>query len=92
MRAEGLSPHGWGNTYGWHEHGYEKVLYCVRGRIVFHSPRSAAAAVGVAGGHQGGDGGLAGLDIPLQGGEPFVAADGHEQGSADVLVAEVGEP
>ncbi len=42
MRAEGLSPHGWGNgpgdTYGWHEHGYEKVLYCVRGRIVFHTP------------------------------------------------------
>ena len=39
--AEGLSPHGWGNgpgdTYGWHEHGYEKVLYCVRGRIVFHT-------------------------------------------------------
>ena len=30
MRAEGLSPHGWGNgpgaTYGWHEHGYEKML------------------------------------------------------------------
>jgi len=28
MRAEGLSPHGWGNgpgdTYGWHEHGYQK--------------------------------------------------------------------
>jgi len=41
MRAEGLSPHGWGNgpgdTYGWHEHDYEKVLYCVRGRIVFHT-------------------------------------------------------
>ena len=41
MRAEGLSPHGWGNgpgqSYGWHEHGYEKVLYCVRGRIVFHT-------------------------------------------------------
>jgi mannose-6-phosphate isomerase-like protein (cupin superfamily) len=41
MRAEGLSPHGWGNgpgdTYGWHEHGYEKVLYCVRGRIMFHT-------------------------------------------------------
>jgi mannose-6-phosphate isomerase-like protein (cupin superfamily) len=39
MRAGGLSPHGWGNgpgdTYGWHEHGCEKVLYCVRGRIVF---------------------------------------------------------
>ena len=41
MRAEGLTPHGWGNapgeTYGWHEHSYEKVLYCVRGRIVFHT-------------------------------------------------------
>ena len=41
MRAEGLSPHGWGNapgdTYGWHEHSYEKVLYCVRGQIVFHT-------------------------------------------------------
>jgi hypothetical protein len=41
MRAEGLTPHGWGNgpgdTYGWHEHGYEKVLYCVRGQIVFHT-------------------------------------------------------
>ena len=32
------------------------------------------------------------LTYRLQGGEPFVAADGHEQGSADVLVAEVGEP
>ena len=41
MRAEGLSPHGWGNgpgdTYGWHERGCEKVLYCVRGQIVFHT-------------------------------------------------------
>jgi len=41
MRAGGLSPYGWGNgsgdTYGWHEHGYEKVLYCVRGQIVFHT-------------------------------------------------------
>jgi hypothetical protein len=39
MRAGGLSPHGWGSgpgdTYGWHEHGYEKVLYCLRGQIVF---------------------------------------------------------
>jgi mannose-6-phosphate isomerase-like protein (cupin superfamily) len=42
MRAEGLSPHGWGNgpgdTCGWHEHGYEKVLYYVRGQIVFCTP------------------------------------------------------
>ena len=41
MRAEGLSPYRWGNgpgdTYCWHEHGCEKVLYCVRGRIVFHT-------------------------------------------------------
>lgn len=41
MRAEGLSPQGWGNApgdvYGRHEHGYEKVLYCVRGGIAFHT-------------------------------------------------------
>ena len=40
-RAEGLQPvrrgNGPGPTYGWHEHGYEKVLYCVRGQIVFHT-------------------------------------------------------
>jgi quercetin dioxygenase-like cupin family protein len=41
MRAEGLTPHGWGNppgdAYDWHEHDYEKVLYCVDGGIVFHT-------------------------------------------------------
>ena len=41
MRAEGLTPHGWGNApgdrYGWHDHAYHKVLYCVRGSIVFHT-------------------------------------------------------
>jgi len=41
MRAEGLIPYGRGSgpgdTHGWHEHGYEKARYCVRGRIVFHS-------------------------------------------------------
>lgn len=41
MRAEGLTPQGWGNapgdTYGRHAHGYEKVLYCARGSIVFHT-------------------------------------------------------
>ena len=41
MRAEGLDPRGWGNGpgdhYGWHEHGYHKVLYCVAGTIVFHT-------------------------------------------------------
>lgn len=38
---EGLEPHGWGNgpnyEYGWHSHGYHKVLYCVSGSIVFHT-------------------------------------------------------
>jgi hypothetical protein len=41
MRDEGLDPHGWGNgpgdTYGWHQHDYHKVLYCVSGSIVFHT-------------------------------------------------------
>lgn len=41
MRAEGLTPRGWGNapgdTYGWHDHAYHKVLYCIRGSIVFHT-------------------------------------------------------
>jgi quercetin dioxygenase-like cupin family protein len=40
--AEGLVPHYWsnapGDTYGWHLHTYHKVLYCVRGSIVFHTP------------------------------------------------------
>ena len=26
-----------GDVADWHEHGYEKVLYYVRGRIVFHT-------------------------------------------------------
>jgi quercetin dioxygenase-like cupin family protein len=40
MSAEGLRPHGWGNEpgdrYGWHNHEYHKVLYCVQGSITFH--------------------------------------------------------
>ena len=27
---------GPGDKYGWYEHSYEKVPYCVRGRILFH--------------------------------------------------------
>ena len=42
FRSEGLSPHGWGNgpgdRYGTHSHSYHKVLYCVSGSIVFHTP------------------------------------------------------
>jgi quercetin dioxygenase-like cupin family protein len=41
LRAEGLAPRRWGNspgdTYGWHEHDYHKVLYCLSGSIVFHT-------------------------------------------------------
>ena len=41
MRTEGLDPHRWRNDpgyqYGWHQHGYHKVLYCLRGSITFHS-------------------------------------------------------
>jgi hypothetical protein len=59
MRTEGLAQYRWGNgpgdTYDWHEHSYTKVLYCVRGRIVFNTdtgdadlgppgPHGAAAA------------------------------------------------
>lgn len=43
MIAAGLHPHGWGNdpgdVYGWHDHPYTKILYCVRGSIVFHTER-----------------------------------------------------
>ncbi len=46
MRAafdvEGLTPRAWSNTAGFrysgHEHAYRKVLYCVAGSIVFHTP------------------------------------------------------
>ncbi len=41
FRQEGLSPRSWGNSpgdrYEWHEHDYHKVLFCVSGRIVFHT-------------------------------------------------------
>ena len=39
--AEGCSPprfwcNGPGETYGRHDHGYHKVLFCLGGSIVFH--------------------------------------------------------
>ena len=41
LLAAGLSPRAWGNgpgdTYARHEHGYDKVLYCVAGSITFHT-------------------------------------------------------
>lgn len=42
MQQEGLSPYSWsngpGDSYAVHSHGYEKVLYCVRGSIRFTLP------------------------------------------------------
>lgn len=42
FRAEGCSgPLPWGNapgdSYAWHAHGHHKVLFCLRGSIVFHT-------------------------------------------------------
>jgi quercetin dioxygenase-like cupin family protein len=41
LRDAGLEPRWWsnraGDRYGWHEHGYHKVLYCLSGAIVFHT-------------------------------------------------------
>lgn len=42
IREMGLSPQAWrngaGDEYDWHEHSYRKILYCVTGSIVFHTP------------------------------------------------------
>lgn len=40
--AQGCSaPRSWangpGDRYGWHEHAYRKVLFCLTGSIVFHT-------------------------------------------------------
>lgn len=40
FRREGCSPprfwsNGPGDTYGWHSHGYHKVLFCLSGSITF---------------------------------------------------------
>lgn len=42
LEDEGVSSrrswdNGPGFRYGWHSHGYHKVLYCVSGSIVFHT-------------------------------------------------------
>jgi uncharacterized protein YjlB len=52
LRAEGLAPGSWGNgpgdVYGAHAHGYDKVLVCSAGSIVFGLPDSGArVALGV---------------------------------------------
>jgi hypothetical protein len=44
LAAEGLAPGSWGNgpgdVYGAHAHGYDKVLVCAAGSIVFGLPGS----------------------------------------------------
>jgi quercetin dioxygenase-like cupin family protein len=41
FQEEGLQPRWWsnepGDTYGWHDHPYHKVLFCSEGSIVFHT-------------------------------------------------------
>jgi quercetin dioxygenase-like cupin family protein len=41
FREEGLEPREWangpGDRYGWHDHPYHKVLYCLSGTIDFHT-------------------------------------------------------
>jgi quercetin dioxygenase-like cupin family protein len=42
FRSEGASaPRSWGNApgdrYGWHSHGFHKILFCLSGSIVFHT-------------------------------------------------------
>jgi quercetin dioxygenase-like cupin family protein len=42
LAGEGLPSHTWSNDPGYvyaeHEHGYHKVLFCLEGSIVFHTP------------------------------------------------------
>lgn len=44
---EGLEAHNWSNlpgyAYGEHEHEHHKVLFCVEGSIVFHTPQGDIA-------------------------------------------------
>lgn len=41
LAAAGLEARRWGNgpgdRYGWHDHPYTKILYCVKGSITFHT-------------------------------------------------------
>ncbi|HXF37344.1 MAG TPA: cupin domain-containing protein [Actinomycetota bacterium] len=42
FQAEGCGParewsNGPGDRYGWHDHPYHKVLFCLAGEIVFHT-------------------------------------------------------
>ena len=49
LAAEARGVHGWsngpGDRYGIHDHGYTKVLYCVRGSIEFRLADGRAFAL-----------------------------------------------
>jgi quercetin dioxygenase-like cupin family protein len=42
FESEGLVPHTWSNQPGYvyaeHRHPYHKMLFCIQGSIVFHTP------------------------------------------------------
>ena len=47
MKAEGWQVSTWangpGDTYARHSHGYQKILCCLRGSIIFHTDESDVA-------------------------------------------------
>lgn len=49
FREEALEAHTWSNgpdyVYGEHEHPYHKVLVCIEGSIVFHTPNGDVALI-----------------------------------------------
>lgn len=49
LAREGLTPHRWsngaGDLYAAHRHDYHKVLYCLRGSIVFRMTATGEAIV-----------------------------------------------
>ena len=60
LAEEGVAPHAWsngpGDRYAAHEHGYEKVLMCAAGSIVFRIGPGAVGAAAVPVELQAGDG------------------------------------
>lgn len=86
LRASGLSGTGWGNgpgdRYGWHRHEYDKILYCVRGSIVFHTDHGDLALE-------------AGDRLDLTAGTPHAATvgpDGVRCLEAAVAISSTGPP
>lgn len=51
LRSEGLEPSPWsngpGDRYARHEHGYDKVLVCAAGSIVFETPSASSLELAV---------------------------------------------